>query len=124
MDYTFISERLIQLMEQHDLSEYELSTRLGRCKSYINKIVSGKASPSMKAFWEICDHFQITPAEFFSTASLEEVALIQQIQAHLKELDPHSLRLVLLFLEALETPPEASAKASRPQDPRCVPRSF
>ena len=51
MDYTFISERLIQLMEQHNLSEYELSTRLGRCKSYINKIVSGKASPCMKAFW-------------------------------------------------------------------------
>lgn len=95
MNYTFISSRLYTLMEERKLSEYELSTQLGRCKSYINKIVSGKSLPSMKGFFEICDFFQITPVEFFKTQSMANIKTIQKINSELEHLDSEELHLIL-----------------------------
>lgn len=102
MDYTFISKRVYTLLEQHDITEYELSMQLGRCRSYINKITSNKTLPSMKGFFEICDYFQITPEEFFTNQNVNEMQLIRQVHQDLKELDPASLELVSNLVKRLK----------------------
>ncbi len=62
----FIAERITELRLAHNLSEYKLSYDLGYSKGYIQSISSGNTLPSITALFEICDYFNITPAEFFS----------------------------------------------------------
>lgn len=51
---------------QKGISESALSFELGKDKSYIQTITSGKSFPSMEMFWEICTYFDMTPQEFFA----------------------------------------------------------
>ena len=60
-----LRQRLTDLRIKAELSEYQLSLALGLSKGYIQQISSGKALPSMKHFFDICEYFKITPAEFF-----------------------------------------------------------
>lgn len=60
-----LRQRLVDLRLKAGLSEYQLSLGLGLSKGYIQQISSGKALPSMKHFFDICDYFSITPVEFF-----------------------------------------------------------
>lgn len=69
VDFNFIRHRLTELRLAKGISEYQLSLELGQCKSYIQGISSGKSMPSMKQFLNICDYFEITPAEFFDDST-------------------------------------------------------
>ena len=64
----FIRERINYLRMQHNISEYQLSLDLGHSQGYIQSITSGRTLPSMSAFLDICDYFEITPLEFFDPA--------------------------------------------------------
>ena len=80
----FFRLRLAQLRIQKNVSARDMSLSLGQSESYINKIESGKAFPSMQVFFYICDYFDITPKDFFDTenknpAALEE--LVNDIKA-------------------------------------------
>ncbi|MCM1523217.1 MAG: helix-turn-helix domain-containing protein [Ruminococcus sp.] len=48
------------------MSSRRLSQELNQCESYINKIETGRALPSMEMFFKICEYFCITPEEFFA----------------------------------------------------------
>ena len=61
----FVRKRITELRLQRNISEYELSLALGHCQGYIQSIVSGRTLPSMAAFFEICNFFDIEPWEFF-----------------------------------------------------------
>jgi len=61
----FLRDRLTRLRLDKNLSEYQLSLALGKCKTYTQAISSGKSLPAMESFFDICDYFEITPAEFF-----------------------------------------------------------
>ena len=65
MDAKFVRERITELRMLKDMSEYQLSLELGRSHSYIQSITSGKTSPSMSVFFDICNYFKISPQEFF-----------------------------------------------------------
>ena len=92
----FLRDRITQLRLDQNLSEYQLSLMLGKCKTYLQAISSGKSLPSFEAFFDICDYFEITPEEFFKdhekdnpklrrlrhkldTLSDEDLALIEKI---------------------------------------------
>ncbi|MCM1061785.1 MAG: helix-turn-helix domain-containing protein [Ruminococcus sp.] len=63
----FFSERVsgLRVSRNVKLSSRKLSQELNQCESYINKIETGRALPSMEMFFKICEYFDITPAEFF-----------------------------------------------------------
>ena len=63
------AKRLEQLRLEKNVSAREMSLALGQNASYINRIESGKALPSLSLFFYICDYFQITPKDFFSVLS-------------------------------------------------------
>lgn len=65
MDEKFVRDRITELRMRKEISEYKLSLELGRSHSYIQSISSGQTSPSMSAFFDICNYFDVSPMEFF-----------------------------------------------------------
>lgn len=57
--------RLAQLRTKKDVSAREMSLSIGQNSGYISNIESGKALPSMSAFFFICEYLDITPSDFF-----------------------------------------------------------
>jgi len=50
------------------MSGYELSLRIGKDVSYINKIENGKVNVTLKTILKICEVLNIEPAELFKPA--------------------------------------------------------
>ena len=63
------SLRLAQLRTKKGVSAREMSLAIGQNAGYINNIESGKALPSMSAFFFICDYLEISPRDFFDADS-------------------------------------------------------
>ena len=83
MDYTeYVRNRITKLRLEKEISEYQMSLDLGQNQTYIQKISSGKAMPSMKQFLNICEYFDMTPMQFFD----DRVKYPKQIQEALDEM--------------------------------------
>lgn len=87
-------ERLAELRQQKKVSAREMSLSLGRNHSYINTIESGKAFPTMKEFFCICDYLNITPKEFFDT-KIENPSLSNQLNEETSYLSSGKQQLLL-----------------------------
>lgn len=96
MDEKFVRDRITELRMQKKKSEYQLSLELGHSKSYIQSISSGRTSPSMAAFFEICDYFDISPVEFFDD-TIKNPEHIHKITDKLKLLSEDDL----IFYESI-----------------------
>lgn len=94
----FVRERITQLRLEQNLSEYQLSLSLGKCKTYIQAISSGKSLPAMEPFFDICDYFELTPAEFFND-SPKDSAQLRRIYHKLEQLSPEDLSLLEQLLD-------------------------
>ena len=100
MDEKFISERITELRLKKDVSEYQMSLDLGKNKSYIQNISSGRSLPSMSQFYEICRYFEITPQEFFDER-LHDLPLYQKANELLKQLDEDDMLAIHSILKRL-----------------------
>ena len=101
-DYAkFCCERITQIRMARDISARELSLDLLQSESYINKIENYKTLPSMKSIFSICEYFNITPQDFFST-DFEYPALIREIEKELFSLDDDTLMLLLELIKKLK----------------------
>jgi transcriptional regulator with XRE-family HTH domain len=68
--------------------------------SYINKIENKKALPSLSELFYICEHFKITPQEFFDEGN-SNPEQIQGILENLKKLDNESLSSLAVVVEKM-----------------------
>jgi len=66
----FCQNRIIQLLTENNISELKLSYELGRGRTFIHNMTSGKNFPSMQGLHDICQYFGITLAEFFDPGLL------------------------------------------------------
>jgi len=82
------------------VSEYKMSYDLGHSRSYVYNISSGKSLPPMAEFLQICDYFNITPAQFFDTAN-DNPALLQTAVSELSKLKDDDIILILNFIRRL-----------------------
>lgn len=98
MNEKFVRDRITELRMQREKSEYQLSLELGHSKSYIQSISSGRTSPSMTAFFEICSYFDISPLEFFDS-DLKSPDQIHHIVDKLKLLPNDDLAFIDEALE-------------------------
>lgn len=80
------SNRLAQLRIEKGVSARDMSLSIGQNPGYINNIETGKALPSMSAFFFICEYLNITPKDFFDTDSAQPEQLIQLV-LNLKKLN-------------------------------------
>ena len=53
MDKKYVADRITELRIKKNVSEYQMSLDLGKNKSYIQNISSGRSLPSMSQFYEI-----------------------------------------------------------------------
>ena len=96
-----VSKRVTELRLQKNISEYGMSLDLGKNQGYIQKISSGKALPSMDAFFDICEYCGITPQAFFDDGQADP-AVFAEILRILRTLNAEQLAKVRSFLSLLE----------------------
>lgn len=87
------AHRLATLRNKKGVSAREMSLSIGQNAGYINNIESGKALPSMAAFFYICDFLDITPKEFFDTDA-SRPQLLRELSENLKKLDDIQLQCI------------------------------
>jgi len=83
--------RLSKLRTAKGVSARDMSLSIGQNAGYINNIETGKALPSMAAFFYICEYLGITPQEFFDIDS-EQPAELRILVENLKKLDHRQLK--------------------------------
>lgn len=100
MDYAqYLRERITSLRLEQNISEYRLSLEIGKCKTYIQTISSGRSLPSFEVFFNLCDYFEITPEEFFTKSAATRQQ--RRIQHKLEQLSAEDLNLIELMLNRL-----------------------
>lgn len=100
MNYAlYLREKITSLRLERNISEYQLSTELGKCKTYIQAISSGKSLPSFDAFFDLCEYFELTPAEFFTASAPTKQQ--RHIQHNLSRLSPEDTALLVQVLDRL-----------------------
>ena len=77
-----------------------MSLSIGQNQGYINSIESGKALPSMAAFFFICEYLGISPRDFFDTDARDPERLRGVIE-NLKKLDDTQLSGLEIIVAAL-----------------------
>jgi transcriptional regulator with XRE-family HTH domain len=92
--------RLAQLRNSKGISARKFSLDIGQGQAYINNIENGKALPSMRGFFYICEYLDISPKDFFDldTAFPEE---LNAITADLNSLSPELLSHFAAIVAAL-----------------------
>ena len=100
MDKKYVADRITELRIKKNVSEYQMSLDLGKNKSYIQNISSGRSLPSMSQFYEICQYFNITPYQFFDE-KLHNLPLYQKACDLLKQLDEDDMMTIIPLLKRL-----------------------
>ena len=92
--------RLAELRNKKGVSARDMSLSIGQNPGYINNVETGKALPSMSAFFFICDFLGISPQEFFDTES-KDPEEIRTLTKNLKKLDINQLKNISAIVEGL-----------------------
>jgi len=82
------------------VSEYRMSTDMGRSKNYIQGITSGRSLPSLSEFIYMCEYLGVTPRDFFDE-QLENPALLQEAIDSLRTLGDDDITLILTNIKRL-----------------------
>ena len=68
-----LSQRLQQILQEKDMTQYQLHTKTGLSKSTIANIVNCKyGSVKLRVIHEICQGLQISMPDFFDSELFEE----------------------------------------------------
>ena len=71
-----VSKRLVQLLEEYHMTQYQLFIKSGVPKSTIHNIIHcSYDSVKLRIIHELCQGFQISIAEFFQSPLFDEVNL-------------------------------------------------
>lgn len=109
----FLRKRITDLRIKAEISEYQLSMALGRSKGYIQQISSGKALPSMGQFFDLCEYFEVSPAEFFDVEN-RDPQLTKELMSIARKLDEEKIKLLIDVAKTFE--PQAPKAPDPGQD--------
>ncbi len=71
-----VSQRLSELLCEHEMTQYQLFSRSGVPKSTINNLINcSYESVKLRIIHEICQGFEISISDFFNSPLFEEVNL-------------------------------------------------
>ncbi len=94
------SNRLAQIRSKRGISARDMSLSIGQNPGYINTIENGKAFPTMKNFFYICEFLHITPKEFFD-ADAEKAEKINTLTEQLNQLDERQIDIITALVNEL-----------------------
>lgn len=92
------SVRLAQLRTRKGVSARDMSLSLGQNVNYVNNIETGKAFPSMTAFFYICEYLKVSPMEFFDF-STENPWNMKELGEKVKLLSPRQIEIILTLAD-------------------------
>lgn len=92
--------RLARLRNKQSVSARDMSLSIGQNPGYINTIESGKALPSMTAFFYICDYLNVSPRDFFDD-SLKAPNRWNTLIEDLKKLDEEDFDHIVALVHSL-----------------------
>ena len=92
--------RLTELREKKGFSARDMSLSIGQNPGYIHNIESGKALPSMAAFFYICDYLSVSPRDFFDF-DCSDPTIFNSITDDLKGLNPQQLSNIAAIIKDL-----------------------
>lgn len=101
MDKNFIGERISELRLKKNVSEYQMSLDLGKNKSYIQSLTSGRSLPTMQSFLDICDYLEVTPQQLLCQSELHNLPLIDKATDLMKQLDDEDMLALISMLNRL-----------------------
>ena len=92
--------RLTRLRMAKNVSARDMSLSIGQSAGYINNIETGKAMPSMSAFFYICEYLGVSPGEFFDTESKnpEKLSNLVELLKKLSDDDLDSITKVVMAM--------------------------
>ncbi|MEE0733714.1 MAG: helix-turn-helix transcriptional regulator [Acutalibacteraceae bacterium] len=96
----FIKDRITELRMLRHISESKMSRELGHDSSYLQKITTGKAAPSIDALQEILDYFEMTPQEFFDNSEYGKV--IRAACEKMNRMDSKDLLPILSIIDSID----------------------
>jgi len=103
----FVQKRVVELLIEKNVSEYKASMETGHCKSYLQKITSGKAKPSLNALNEFCNYIGITLSEFFydpeENQTPEYRQSIRELVSHANQLEDKEIELLINTAKGLRS---------------------
>ena len=100
MDIEFVRNRITELRLRKGVSEYQMSYDLGKSKGYVYNISSGRSIPPLIELLNICDYFEITPADFFND-NTDYPELIRKAVSDMQNLSDDDLQLILNMINRL-----------------------
>ena len=112
-DYLYeetFANRLAQIRCKRGISARDMSLSIGQNPGYINTIENGKAFPTMKNFFYICEFLHITPKEFFDidtetpekvNASKSDTPKVNTLTEQLNQLDERQLDIITTLVNEL-----------------------
>ncbi len=108
------SQRLSELRIQKGVSARDMSLSIGQNAAYINHIEKQQTYPSLPVFFTICEYFNISPVEFFSTQFKDPIC-ISSIVEDLRKLNPEQLHALSIIIRDL-VPKSTSSRTSFRKD--------
>lgn len=97
MDENYIRKKIVELRLSRKLSERKLSLALGKNSGYINSITNGKYLPSWNEFLCLCEYFDITPKDFFTSEEVSPKKL--QAKILLDKVDEDDLDILMEIIK-------------------------
>lgn len=93
-------QRLSELRIDKGVSARDMSLSLGQNSGYINHIENRQAFPSLPVFFNICEYFNISPEQFFSTRNTYPVS-ISSVITDLEQLNAEQLHCISVIVHDL-----------------------
>ena len=94
------ADRLSQLRIEKGISARDMSLSIGQNAGYINSIETGRALPSMKGFFFICEYLDVTPMEFFDFDASHPSGT-DELYQNLKKLTDSQFESILTIIREL-----------------------
>lgn len=99
----YIIARIEQLCEKKKISRYRLAQKSGIAQSSISTLLNRKSVPTIHTLEKICEGFDITLAQFFS--SDEEIPDLtadqKQLLSDWNAMDEHQKELVKAYIQGI-----------------------
>ena len=74
----YIADRILELCEQKNMTQYELSKRSGLTQSSISNLMNRGSMPQINTIDKLCKGFGITLAQFFARGEHPDLTKEQQ----------------------------------------------
>ena len=97
----FIRDRITELRMLEGVSERSLGEEIGKGKSYIQQVSSGKITPALIPLLQLCERFGLEPQQFFDR-DFHNPPLLREALEILKKQSDEDIRLAILFMRRLE----------------------